>query len=76
MVNNVNVYILHERIINLLHHNICKIEMFVMVIHMYHNDIECNFVSKKKLKVLHTLALRFFVYLLPSLTNEWPRTTL
>ena len=38
--------------------------------------IECNFVSKKKLKVLHTLALRFFVYLLPSLTNEWPRTTL
>ena len=31
---------------------------------------------KKKLKVLHTLALRFFVYLLPSLTNEWQRTTL
>ena len=30
----------------------------------------------KKLKVLLTLALRFFVYLLPSLTNEWPRTTL
>ena len=31
---------------------------------------------KKKLKVLHTLARRFFVYLLPSLANEWPRTTL
>ena len=31
---------------------------------------------KKKLKVLHTLALRFFVYLIPSLTNEWPRTKL
>ena len=45
------------------------------VINAFH-DIECNFVSKKKLKVLHTLALRFFVYLLPSLTNEWPRTTL
>ena len=24
-------------------------------------DIECNFVSKKKSKVLHTLALRFFL---------------
>ena len=31
---------------------------------------------KKKLKVLHTLAHRFFVYLLPSLTNEWRRPTL
>ena len=31
---------------------------------------------EKKLKVLHTLALRFFVYLLPSLTDEWPRTTI
>ena len=31
---------------------------------------------KKKIKVLHTLALQIFVYLLPSLTNEWPRTTL
>ena len=30
---------------------------------------------KKKLKVLHTLAPRFFVYLLPGLTNERPRTT-
>ena len=39
-------------------------------------DIEYNFVSKKKSKVLHTLALRFFVYLLPSVTNEWPRTKL
>ena len=34
------------------------------------------FIRKKKLKLFHTLALRFFVYLLPSLTNEWPRTTL
>ena len=47
----------------------------VFVINAFH-DIECNFVSKKKLKVLHTLALRFFLYLLPSLTNERPRTTL
>ena len=31
---------------------------------------------RKKIKVLHTLALRFFVYLLPSLTIEWSRTTL
>ena len=30
---------------------------------------------RKKIKSI-TLALRFFVYLLPSLTNEWPRTTL
>ena len=28
MVNNVNVYILHEGIINLLHHNIRKVRMF------------------------------------------------
>ena len=47
----------------------------LFVINAFH-DIECNFVSKKKLKVLHTLALRFFVYLLPSLTKEWPRNTL
>ena len=47
----------------------------LFVINAFH-DIECNFVSKKKLKVLHTLALRFFVYLLPSLTNEWPSATL
>ena len=32
--------------------------------------------QKKNLKVLHTLALRFFVYLLPSPSNVWPRTTL
>ena len=31
---------------------------------------------KKKSKLLHTFALRFFVYLLLSLTNEWPHTTL
>ena len=31
---------------------------------------------RKKVKLLHTLALRFFVYLLPSPNNEWPRTTL
>ena len=43
------------------------------VINAFH-DIECNFVSKKKLKVLHNLAL--FVYLLPILTIEWPRTKL
>ena len=49
--------------------------MAVFVINAFH-DIECNFVSEKKLKVLHTLALRFFVYLLPSLTIEWPHTTL
>ena len=34
-----------------------------------------NVILFRKIKVLHTLALRFFVYLLPSLTNEWPRTT-
>ena len=28
MVNNVKVYILHEGIINLLHHNIRKVGMF------------------------------------------------
>ena len=28
MVNNVNIYIMHEGIINLLHHNIRKVRMF------------------------------------------------
>ena len=31
---------------------------------------------KKTLKLLHTFALRLLDYLLPSLTNEWPHTTL
>ena len=31
---------------------------------------------RKKLNLLHTFALRFFVFLLRSLTNEWPHTTL
>ena len=35
-----------------------------------------NLILFRKKKVLHTLALRFFVYLIPSLTNEWPRITL
>ena len=51
------------------------IQIVLFVINAFY-DIECNFYSKKKLKLFHTLALRFFVYLLPSLTNEWPRTTL
>ena len=35
-----------------------------------------NVILFRKKKVLHTFAIRFFVYFLPSLTNEWPRTTL
>ena len=44
------------------------------VINAFH-DIECNFNLQKKIKSI-ILALRFFVYLLLSLTNEWPRNTL
>ena len=35
-----------------------------------------QFYFEKISKVLHTFALRFFVYLLPGLTNEMPHTTL
>ena len=35
-----------------------------------------QFYFEKKSKVLHSFALRFFVYLLPSLTNELPHTAL
>ena len=48
--------------------------MVLFVINAFH-DIECNFVSQKKIKSI-TLALRFFVYLLLSLANEWSRNTL
>ena len=34
------------------------------------------FLFRKKSKFLHTFALRFFVYLLPSLTKEWPHSTI
>ena len=43
---------------------------------MSFNDFGYNFASNKKSKLLHTFTFRFFVNLLPSLTKEWPYTTL